>query len=196
MCGIAGAFGLSDPKLLDRISLEAGRRGPHSWGTVIGPDGQIERGYGALERSGFQASSVRDWWIAISRLSTSSSWQVLEAGQPIEHNGNWLVHNGNILSADVSAYPFPCDSFRIAEECRLTPRSVDSLLASFDDPGAFIVTNGKKAVAVSRGLPLWKLSVPGCVYFCSRPVDSSWERFDRVWLSLTASGWRENHLPK
>ena len=189
MCGIVGAFGLADPEFLDHICVEAGRRGPHSWGTASGPSGEIERGYGPLVSSGYIPKSRLDWWLGISRLSTSSDWQILEHGQPIHHSGKWLVHNGNILSADLSKYPYECDSFMIADECKVNASDVGRFMRKIPDPCAFIMTDGKRMIATSRGLPLWVYKTPHCTYLCSRPLSSSWSQVSEVWLTVATGSW-------
>src|SRR5918996_1174721 len=112
MSGIVAYTGTrpAAPVILTEAARGAASKGPHGHGWVTDNDG-AHRTLGPWNSHLFTDTTTgARWLLGHSRLATNGRHRDTTALQPLEHNGHWGVHNGNVYNAHDLWPDAPVDS--------------------------------------------------------------------------------------
>lgn len=183
MCGLFGfqsVGGSVDLDTLEEIGALAARRGPDSWGYLS--EREHVRRLGRLSRGVLGASGAREFMLGHCRLSTVLGNKTTEAAQPIVE-GDWAVtHNGTIDACWYTGFALRTgnDSEAIAHMLTDNGGDVVAALEVAASAGQYAVAirdqrSGRITLA-ARGMPLWRATLGGVIYWCSINPGHGWER--------------------
>lgn len=182
MCGIFGAIGNHiENEILQKISAEAKKRGPHAYGISWLSNDSICTQKKSCEInpkkafSGIETTAI----IGNCRLSTSGTYKNIANNQPIVLGNMAISHNGNVksylqIAKDIGVeLETQCDSEII---CHLIRRfGVKDALKKLEKemPMALLILQDNKITAFRNGQPLYVNNIGDCFYFCSRKFQNA-----------------------
>jgi asparagine synthetase B (glutamine-hydrolysing) len=187
MSGIVAYTGTrpAAPVILTEAARGAASKGPHGHGWVTDNDG-AHRTLGPWNSHLFTDTTTgARWLLGHSRLATNGRHRDTTALQPLEHNGHWGVHNGNVYNAHDLWPDAPVDSaalIKVYADHRahdLHPHTaMDATVEAANTPAFALVIRDSTGELVMhrRRMPLWAHIDHGHgVYISSRAFAAAYE---------------------
>lgn len=185
MCGLFGYIGNSpDMDLIKAIGLGAAERGFHGHGIAC-----LRKGYIISHKATTDLSKDIDILditkgskiiIGNCRLATSGS-RTLSDAQPILNSELAVVHNGNVHNYSnvykVLDYKPLTQSDSEAVLAIMSGKGALALSSFIDSPYAIMALRKKSLLIASKGLPLYYMEDDTGIYFCSKRINPTFERF-------------------